>query len=140
MADQGPGPSPRRGSSLRALRRQQSTPYGNRNSGSSGSTGLTDYFGNSTKLSFEEGPAAEGQAPPPPLLSSARGKQTIAGKALGAISFVRGGKDKEPQEVSIWKPNVDDVLGITFEVPEVLTACIHTRICICYFQFCYTRC
>ena len=39
----------------------------------------------------------------------------LLGRALGAISFRPG---KAPQEITLWKENMDDVFGITFEVPE----------------------
>lgn len=109
MAD-GPGPLTRRGSSLRLQRRQSGTPYGRKSS----STGLTAYFDGSTKLGF----GAEEEDAVPELRASSR-TQTIAGKALSAISFSRQRKDKGVQEISIYKPSADDVLGITFEVPEV---------------------
>ena len=49
---------------------------------------------------------------------SARGRMS---KALGAISFRKGkaaGSSAGTMEVSIVKPNLDDILGITFEVPN----------------------
>ena len=35
-----------------------------------------------------------------------------------AFSSFRTGKTAKPKEIDIWKPNQDDVLGLTFEVPE----------------------
>jgi len=102
-----------RGSSKRKVEGVEDGPGSGSKSAKSGETGLTAYMG-ATELSFsedvdDEDDVAELSAPPP------RSK-TFAGKALSAISFSRGGKAGR-QEVSLMKPNQDDILGITFEVP-----------------------
>ena len=113
MSEAAPDRISRRGSSQRSLRRQASAPYGPKRAGGS-STGLTEYV-EDARISFDDDDSD--------LRSSSR-TSTMAGKAAGvgkaalsaAISFGRGTKTG-PQEISIWKPNEEDVLGITFEVP-----------------------
>jgi len=94
----------RRGSSQRKLaRRESSKPYAKADS-----TGLTEYMG-SAAIGFDQ--EAEDA-----VAELAPSRRTFAGKALSAMSFGRG--QKGPQEITLLKPNVDETLGITFEVPE----------------------
>ena len=147
MSDQGGGPGPmtrRRSSSASA--RASAAPYVKRSSSSSerasasSSTGLTAYTAN-IGLGFDEDDddqeASEG---------SSRARTGLAGKAISAAMSFRpgarpGGKAKKaatpdgpprPVEVVVWKPNADDKLGLTFEVPEdsaqykgVVVAAVH---------------
>lgn len=132
----GPGKAAR--SSGRASRRSSAGPYSGRSS-SRGSTGLTKYLGESS-LEWEGGEKEEdarasgrtrslGQKVAGVFKGKAKAKPADDGEmdvepgrstsTFGrALSSFRPGKVPQPKEIDLWKPNADDVLGITFEVPE----------------------
>ena len=99
----GPGPLSRRGSLQRAQRREAKSPYG----GKPESTGLTD---SGVDGGFDEEVVAAG--------SVKRTMSTFRKAALSAISLSHGNKTASPQEITLWKDKANDVLGITFDVPE----------------------
>ena len=99
----GPGPLSRRGSLQRAQRREAKNPYG----GKPGSAGLTD---SGVDGGFDEEVVAAG--------SVKRTMSTFRKAALSAISLSHGNKTAGPQEITLWKDKANDVLGITFDVPE----------------------
>ena len=101
--DNGPGPLSRRGSLQRAQRREAKSPYG----GKPGSAGLTD---SGVDGGFDEEVVAAG--------SVKRTMSTFRKAALSAISLSHGNKAAGPQEITLWKDKANDVLGITFDVPE----------------------
>ena len=124
--------------SSRMSARASAAPYARRGSSAAddlgaGSTGLTAYVaGSSLSFNEEEGDEA------PSELNSARGTSARGGGLTGAISSAlsfRPGKATAkhgaPMELTLFKPNADDTLGVTFEVPAdeslkgVVVAVIH---------------
>ena len=113
----------RRASSGRDTRKTAAAPYG-RKQPAAGSTGLTSYMG-ASNLGFEDEEADE----VPELKPQAKAHRGLASKALGAISFRKGkaaGSSSSastapppvPITVEVFKPSENDVMGITFEMPQ----------------------
>ena len=98
-----------------SARRSSSGPYA-RPAPAAGSTGLTAYMADSGLGNSFEDEEDDDQVPE----MKPKQRTGLAAKALGAISFRKGkaAAPTGPQEVSIFKPSLDSILGITFEVPE----------------------
>lgn len=112
----------RRASSSRDARKSSAAPYARSGSGA-GSTGLTSYVGD-VGLGFDEDADTVPEMKDIGKPQTKKARESLASKAVGAISFRKGKAAGSPaadstgtMQIEFVKPNPNDIMGITFEAP-----------------------